>query len=537
MEENLRDRMFSANCHIRHDYERVGENKMSTDINFALYDLLRSLFKNRLLTISGDTSHASIESMIQQYADIDKDRDSQDYHENRFISFSLPERFQCLLETEEADSVIRGERELTLQLGYDRRCYDCGERIEMTICGTSVTYTTKTGTCKSNKVFEVEIDFPTGEIVFADWPANFSSLAREGLLPTKDYDVNLLIGRRQTTEGYAPYQIFHHSVGNTCPSWFYNPTTHEIQIGSSYDEDTDGCVVPNGFEKKGYFCTDLWWVTMIDKKYYDDKVALLANRSGEVETAKIEPGRYRFTAFARGDDDQSIFATAVRIGECSGKEPYSDNMIGKRLMTPEEYTRYRVFKFWGKTLTEAEVKSALYAGLDHIFNCIGNGIRNKGEFLSHISVEVDEQIPDVSGPGVPDGTNPARNPYPNFAERYSLLYTMDLADIPASWLEAALWFYQTSEQYFQDGAVNYSYAYPSSRKDYEKHFVDAFERRRKDGMTDEEWYADISKAYEEEFDGDIPAFLTRRWVKEKERILTFIANTIKKLDSELANRK
>lgn len=511
-------------------------------MNTLLFEHLETLIKNRLLTVSGDASHASIESIIQKYAEIDKPRDydfqSENHYEERFISSAIPDRFQFYRSDEEAASVIRGETEMTLLFGYDGRCYDCGEKLQMTIRGSNIHYTCAPGPCKSNKVFEVEIDFPTGEVVFADWPANFSSLTAEGLLPTLKYDVNRLIGCRQSTEGYVPYQIFHHSVGNTCPSWFYNPTTHEIQIGSSYDEETEEYIVPDDFEKKGYFCTDLWWVTMIDKKYYDDKVARLTNRDDdEIETASIEPGRYRFTAFARGADDQIIYATAIRIGECSGEEPVSDNMVGQRTMTPEEYTRYRTFKTWGKILTEKEAKAGLYSNLDNIFNCIGNGIRNKGEFFSHISIGADEKIPDVSGPGDPNETKYPRCPYPNFKEQYSLLYQMNIADIPTIWLESALWYYKETQTYFQGNADNYSGAYPSSRKDFEQDFANAFERRRKDGMTDEEWYADISKAYEAEFDGDIPAFLTRRWLKEKARIQQFIAKTIKMIEAELAGRK
>jgi hypothetical protein len=542
------------NAIIEEAVEDIKSDMDSFNASMILRDHIKNLAKARLLTVTGDKSHLSIESLIKSYADIDKPRDydfqSEDHYEESFLrflnGFGFPDLFSIHLSGEKTIAAIQGEEPQTLSLGYEGRCYDCGEKLQVTICGTNIDYSAKTGECKSNRVFDVEIDFPTGEVVFGDWPDRFSEVAAAGMLPTKSYDVNRLVGCRQTTDGYVPYQVFHHSVGNTCPPWFYDPETQQIQIGGgAYDEDEDEYTAPNGFVKQGYFCTDLWWVTMLDKKFYDAMIARLTGDRDpdyyekEVETATIAPGRYRFTAHARTSDDRNIYATAVRIGECSGKEPLLDNMVGRRFLSPLEYVRHSVFQTWNILITEKEANHRLFNDIDNIFNCIGNGIRNKGEFFSHISVAADGEIPAIAPPGSEKNkqTYPRPAPYPNFQENYSLLYEMDIKDIPTDWLEAALWFYQESEQYFLHGDTSgYSYAYPSSRKDSEAGYEERFSSYRKEGMTEEEWHAAISKAYECSYDGDLPDFLTRRWAKEKDRILAFITKTIDMLKTELDKR-
>jgi hypothetical protein len=192
---------------------------------------------------------------------------------------------------------------------------------------------------------------------------------------------------------------------------------------------------------------------------------------------------------------------------------------------------------WEKTLTEEQAQAFLYREMDHIFNCIGNGIRNKGEFFSHISIPAGQELPPFATTGKVEKIE--RSPYPNFQENYSLLYEMDIKDIPTDWLETALWFYQESEQYFLEGASNYSYAYPSSARSTdadEKSYSVAINGYRKEGMTDAEWHAAVSKAYECEFTGDLSDFRTRRWAKEKDRILVFITKTVNMLKTELGER-
>lgn len=120
-------------------------------------------------------------------------------------------------------------------------------------------------------------------------------------------------------------------------------------------------------------------------------------------------------------------------------------------------------------------------------------------------------------------------------KEYSTIYSIPLNELPTDWLEGVLWYYSECKTYFENGAEGYSYAYPSKQnrdEDLNKH-VNAM---RKEGMSDEDFYAAVSKAYEVEFTGDLPDFWTRRWNKEKARILAFIADTMTYIKEELDTR-
>lgn len=515
------------------------------------------LAKARLLTITGDTTHMSVRSKIELMENIDKPRkydfQKEDVNEQAVISmlehYGLPEYDMRLadrtkLTTERAIAVLKGEEAITVSLGYNGTCYDCGDKMLVTINGTNLHYTAVNGACKSNAIFDIEIDFPTGEIVFGDWPDRFSEIAAAGMLPTKSFDINTMMGCRQSTEAYMPYQVFHHFVGNTSPTWYYNKDTKQIQIGTTYIEGTeendweDEYLAPEGSDEKGSFCTDLWWVTMLDKQYYDEMLALLPGKRDnsfyekDVETATVEPGRYRFTAYSRSEDD-SVNAIAVRIGDCSGVPPKRDNMAGRRIMTPMEKVVMDVWKYNKKQITEAWAQVRVESTLDHLFNVIGNGIRSKAEFLDYVSIGEDEEVPKFADP---DGKvySTTHSYYPNFQKQYSTIYQMDVADIPTVWLEAAEGFYTRALSYFESGAEGYYHAFPNDKDDLHE----VIERVR-EGRTESEWHKYVSETYgwaKCEFTGDYEDWRIRCWAKEKAGVIDFITETIAYIKAELDKR-
>lgn len=121
-------------------------------------------------------------------------------------------------------------------------------------------------------------------------------------------------------------------------------------------------------------------------------------------------------------------------------------------------------------------------------------------------------------------------PYPNFSKDYSMVWRMDMSKLDPSWTEAAVWYYENIKPFFySEDVVHYHEAVPNDLKlktnlisSYEKNF----ERYRKDGMTDSDFFQAISDAYEQEYTGDTEGFINIRWEKNLENIKNFIDETI-----------
>ncbi len=516
---------------------------------------ITNLVKSRTIVLTGDTDHLSIDHIIsRQFSKIDNPKDwdfqKDDVHEQNFLQtlLRMVPVWSYLLGREDLtkeflEKVIAGDETLKLDNHHmdTHHCYDCQADLFLSIKGNHI-HIDASHKCEHNRVFEVEIDFPTGEIVFGDWPAHFSEAKSEGLFDAegKNFEINYLKGQRQTTDCYSHQQIFHHSVGNTCPALFYNHMTQAISIGGgTYDEETDENVPPKGYQDLGYFCTDLWWATMIDKKYYDllmSKLSKDKKDDSEIEVTSIIPGRYRFTCYGRQDDDQGVYATAVRISDCRDEDPVFDAMAGKVLLTAEQAVLVQAIKY--PLLYSGELDRIRFQVLDSVFNSLGN-VRNKGDFLDQFAVPKDFKIPTEIV--VTEGKRDVKeeywkiNPYPNFRKEHSLIYRMPLDVLDKSWIEAGIWFYAKCKEYFENGAEGYHGEYPLTKKDEEVSWIKAIDGYKKDGMTDAEWFGAVSKAYEIEYRGDLDDFLKRKWEKEVKRIIGFVDESIDVLMQVLSN--
>lgn len=527
-----------------------------------LHKHLTKIIKERTFTITGDTGHLSVQFILDMAKNIDQpkkyDFQKDDVNESDFLRNVLriaPERFGGFhMKADKLAACIAGEESITFDSNYDSKCYDCAKKMRMTLKGNHIHIDCETA-CENNREFSVEVEFPTGEVVYADWPARFSEIRDEGFLDECDdgESINYLKGQRQRSEGFAAQGIYHQSVGNTCPTWYYNETTHEISIGGgSYDEETDESTGPEGFKEMGYFCTDLWWVTMLDRSLYDDMVSKLPKQESKkyyqknLTTAKIKPGRYRFTAIGRTSDDDECnqqFTRAEYLGPCKDIPKKAKNITEDKIqMTPRQYVLSQATRW--PTLYKGQDEEIRFSALDHLFNCIGNGIRSKGEFLAHISVPVDTVFPNEFPPTAREKekweTNYVRTPYPNFQKQYSTFWQMPLDVLSLEWLEELEWFYKKCEAFFaSDNVGHYSGAFPG--KGSNSYSVESqskiFEGRRKEGQTEEEWKAAISKDWSCEFDGDVEAFCLRNWAQKKAKIDTFLEETLKEIGNQIALRK
>ncbi|MGL5946348.1 MAG: hypothetical protein ACRCZV_09265, partial [Sediminibacterium sp.] len=174
---------------------------------------------------------------------------------------------------------------------------------------------------------------------------------------------------------------------------------------------------------------------------------------------------------------------------------------------------------------------------DYIFNVNGNGLRSLGELYDKFALEDTTPVPD-------DVANEDLSkfvPYPNFQEQYSLLYRGKdinqelLSALPVSWLNAAIDYYSFCKTYFEGSAEGYSSKFPSANHNFGT-FSEGLEKRRKPGMTNDEWKESITKDWGEEFNGDVLEFGTRLWEKKRLSHIRFCDKTIKLLDKELKSR-
>lgn len=519
----------------------------SWELREKIANHLTHIVKNRSIVLTGDTSHLSVDHMINDtFANIDSPRkyDFQDMnvHEQdalRSLLWVLPEYMLPMHITEDdVEQAIAGKAWLDTH-EFPRgsnKCYDCAQPMGLKFKGACVEVFCQNA-CEHNREFSVEIDFPTGVVVFADWPDHFEDLEAAGILTSNNESVNYLKGQRQATENYARTHILHHSVGNTCPSWYFNAQTNAVQIGvNGYNEDTGEGVIEDGFEHKGNFCTDLWWVTMVDEQHY---MSMLAQAgvdeidNDKNERAHITPGRYRFTCYGRREDGQ-VNVRGERIGEC-GEAPVFEAAHGRTILSVGEAAGHSRAQY--QAINQGDDVSAMFGFLDQNLNVIGNGVNNYGDFLAHHSVAEGETAQGTPMQWSVDSAVKVCDVYPNFQKNYSLVWTMPLKFFPTDWLEAAVWFYKNCGTYFENGGAGYHSAYPSTNRNLDGDMLAAMNKHRTEGMSDRDFYAVVSEKWGAWFDGGIVAFNTERWRRERERIGAFIDETLLQLNTELHNRK
>ena len=220
---------------------------------------------------------------------------------------------------------------------------------------------------------------------------------------------------------------------------------------------------------------------------------------------------------------------------------------------------------------------------DHIFNVIGNGIRDteeyceymrnrrkgvqtplakylSGERLHYAYMEIEEfeegdckfSMP-KSGSSLDEVFTEAEKadhpevkkwlgfdvsskftPYPNFKKEYSTVWKIDTELLTEEWIDEIIWFYRKCEEFF-DGpdASEYSYAVTKDPKKLERQIKEQelfFERYKKETANEAEYWAAITENWQCEYRGDTLDFLQRRWEKEHARIRAYITETVEMLN-------
>lgn len=179
-------------------------------------------------------------------------------------------------------------------------CWETGQRIHVKIDGwrcqagllTRDPETRRTSFVPApppepNVVKELDVDFPSGRVLVADW-FRLEEFTRAVNARGLDFNINSRVGKEQQTEFYASQHGFVSVfVGNSMPEIFAKGDTLAIGLWNE-EGNLDKGLPPTkpAMPGKGKICTDLWWATLIDREHLIDLVAEGGDR--DAAAAKVD---------------------------------------------------------------------------------------------------------------------------------------------------------------------------------------------------------------------------------------------------------
>lgn len=161
--------------------------------------------------------------------------------------------------------------------------------------------------CIEDKLFEVNVEFKTGELLMADWFRIPEFTKKVEYDP--DYNkisINSDLGQVKSTEHAASLGFVTIHVGNSSPRIFQKGD--DFIFGREDEESPQ-----KEYEEKGYVCTDLWNVTVIDKsrliEIVSEKLGVeqatktvedyLTENKYNINTINVQPGKYNIGFYPR----------------------------------------------------------------------------------------------------------------------------------------------------------------------------------------------------------------------------------------------
>lgn len=321
------------NVQWRNENKKKKDNTFFNPLNRFLQDKLTNKQLNKVVYGEGHNSFFSNawNELIEDGKPIDNnDLDSTFYQAINFIILNMKD------ESLTDDFIQSKYKQLTqrftdgnfadFELGSDVcKCHECGQRMRLNFENWEPSYkvfkTMPDGTlnykelvppknCLDKNITELKVNFPTGELLIADWfriPEFTDTVEYKGEDKySEERSINYAKGRVKSTTDYAEkFNFISVSVGNSSPRIFKKGSTLVFGRGK-YDEETDEEIAPKKFVEKGYVCTDLWAVTVIDKQTLIDIVSeakgedatetvedYIKNSYG-CNTIKVKPGEYTF---------------------------------------------------------------------------------------------------------------------------------------------------------------------------------------------------------------------------------------------------
>ena len=346
--------------------------------------------------------------------------------------------------------------------------------------------------------------------------------------------------------------------------------------GLCFSGQNEGFYVEQNNDNYTIYACDKGWYNR--KKNQDFKELFADLKQGTTSlisdvVLKIESGKATFV-------DPSLIEALQMDLSFSHESLVRDNLIEQKfpdemkLLTPREYVLKAVADY--PTLYAApSYEEAAYKVFDQLFNVIGNGVSDQHELMNAVmGIPVDEEkalkylkgeeifygytkVKTLgSGTVIPDRDSFGKDivalasekeqhpdvklwigygkkkkevnvPYPNFSKEYSLFYQADLSVLGEEWKQAVHDYYNQSKQFFLTTPEHYHNAYPSNNHHRDEQLIKDFTEAFKKYSSNEE----ISKAYESEYNGDVVEFVTNKWKNELAEILSFIDETIDRIEN------
>lgn len=198
------------------------------------------------------------------------------------------------------------------ELNCDSECFGCGKKIEMVASNWNfILRTLKMNEnrkynlellpeCIEEKIYEVKVEFKTGELLMADWFRIKEFTEHVEYDPEyKKISINVDLGQINSTEHAASLGFVTIHVGNSCPTVYQKE--EDFIFGYETEESNK-----SDYKPKGNICTDLWNITVIDKSRLIEIVAetlgedkakevveeYLSKNKSEITKINVQPGEY-----------------------------------------------------------------------------------------------------------------------------------------------------------------------------------------------------------------------------------------------------
>ena len=275
-----------------------------------------------------------------------------------------------------------------------RSCSHCGESyFSLETNGISIRISGEP--CKfanGMPLTEWELNVPSGKLVVAN------DLRRIFPLEDDRFNVNELIGCRQTALAYAENGMAHAFVGNTCPG-VYKCGDGLFKIANEPYEDADPRPPFEG-ERVAGICTDLWWYSICDHNEFKKRLKHFKRKASEfnVGIVNVKPGVYRFRhneeARAYEGPGECIYTHFEWMREPDPVVDYIAKYENVEV-NPNSYVHSLVDKYptlYGNVVNE----HAWHRMADSVFCTLGSGVEWHPKGFP--TARVDESIPDVEPP-------------------------------------------------------------------------------------------------------------------------------------------
>lgn len=212
------------------------------------------------------------------------------------------------------------------------------------------------------KFVEIELNVPSGKIIIVN--------DCRRLYPVNDdkFDINQILGIKQTVEAYGKVGLLHAFVGNSCPGVYAKDNKITIACAKYDEKSDDGKPSKSWGKRAGGVCTDLWWFCAADYKDFKKRGGKKDKSWDAVIT--VEPGRYvmKYRLGSSGHDDDGIpFATIER----------SDKKL-KAWKMPEEGMQDALYALLPKDLEGAKDKP--YISVEPEYKQIKEGVYDRKNY-------------------------------------------------------------------------------------------------------------------------------------------------------------